>query len=203
MAFERLSRVASIPALLLVVAAWMASAVPSTAQSLIRDPDIEYGLRELAFPVLRAAGLNTNRVRILVVNDSTFNAFVIDYGAIYLNYGLILTVESPEMLQAVIAHEAAHIANGHLARRVENLRAAQRNAGLGTALALIAAAAGGGEAAAGIAAGTQGAALRSFLGHTRAENPRPTRAPPAISDGPVFHPAAWWRYIANSPVRNC
>ena len=104
-----------------------------------------------------------------MVNDSTFNAFVIDYNAIYLNYGLILTVDSPEMLQAVIAHEAAHIANGHLARRAENLRAAQRNAGLGTALALIAAAAGGGEAAAGIAAGTQASALRSFLGHTRAE----------------------------------
>ncbi len=169
MAFERLYRLASIPALLLVAVTWMTSAVQSGAQGLIRDPDIEYGLRELAFPVLRAAGLNTNRVRILVVNDSTFNAFVIDYNAIYVNYGLILTVESPEMLQAVIAHEAAHIANGHLARRVENLRAAQRNAGFGTALALIAAAAGGGEAAAGIAAGTQASALRSFLGHTRAE----------------------------------
>ncbi|WP_170382843.1 M48 family metalloprotease [Ruegeria atlantica] len=169
MAFERLSRVASIPALLLVAVTWFTSVVPATAQSLIRDPDIEYGLRELAFPVLRAAGLNTNRVRIFVVNNSTFNAFVIDYNAIYLNYGLILTVESPEMLQAVIAHEAAHIANGHLARRVENLRAANRNAGYGTALALIAALAGGGEAAAGIAAGTQSAALRSFLGHTRAE----------------------------------
>ncbi len=169
MAFERLSRVASIPALLLVAVTWFTSVVPATAQSLIRDPDIEFGLRELAFPVLRAAGLNTNRVRIFVVNDSTFNAFVVDYNAIYLNYGLILTVESPEMLQAVIAHEAAHIANGHLARRVENLRAANRNAGYGTALALIAALAGGGEAAAGIAAGTQSAALRSFLGHTRAE----------------------------------
>ncbi len=169
MAFERVSRLASIPALILAAVLWLTAAVQSHAQSLIRDPDIEYGLRELAFPVLRAAGLNTNRVRILVVNDSTFNAFVIDYNAIYLNYGLILGVDSPEMLQAVIAHEAAHIANGHLARRSENLRAANRNAGLGTALALIAAAAGGGEAAAGIAAGVQGSALRSFLGHTRAE----------------------------------
>ncbi|WP_170514804.1 M48 family metalloprotease [Ruegeria atlantica] len=169
MAFERLSRVASIPTLLLVAVTWMASLVPANAQGLIRDPDIEHGLRELAFPILRAAGLNTNRVKIFVVNDRTFNAFVIDYSAIYLNYGLILTVESPEMLQAVIAHEAAHIANGHLARRTQNLRTAQRKAGLGTALALIAAAAGGGEAAAGIAAGTQSAALRSFLGHTRAE----------------------------------
>ncbi|WP_170358820.1 M48 family metalloprotease [Ruegeria arenilitoris] len=169
MAFERGSRLASIPAILLAVALWMASTAQSHAQSLIRDPDIEHGLRELAFPILRAAGLNTNRVRVMVVKDGTFNAFVIDYNTIYLNHGLILTVDSPEMLQAVIAHEAAHIANGHLARRAENLRAAQRAAGFGTALALIAAAAGGGEAAAGIAAGTQGAAIRSFLGHTRAE----------------------------------
>ncbi len=169
MAFERVSRLASIPALLLMAVTWFTSAFQANAQSLIRDPDIEHGLRELAFPVLRAAGLNTNRVRIYVVNDSTFNAFVIDYNAIYVNYGLILSVESPEMLQAVIAHEAAHIANGHLARRAENLRAAQRNAGFGTALALLAALAGGGEAAAGIAAGTQSSALRSFLGHTRAE----------------------------------
>lgn len=169
MAFERVSGLASIPALFLVAVTWLASAVQANAQSLIRDPDIEHGLRELAFPVLRAAGLNTNRVRIYVVNDSTFNAFVIDYNAIYLNYGLILSSESPEMLQAVIAHEAAHIANGHLARRAENLRAAKRNAGFGTALALLAALAGGGEAAAGIAVGTQSSALRSFLGHTRAE----------------------------------
>ncbi|NOC44360.1 MULTISPECIES: M48 family metalloprotease [unclassified Ruegeria] len=169
MAFERVSLLTSIPALILSVGVWLAAAAQSHGQSLIRDPDIERGLRELAFPVLRAAGLNTNRVQILVVNDNTFNAFVIDYNAIYLNYGLILTVESPEMLQAVIAHEAAHIANGHLARRAENLKAARRNAGLGTALALLAAAAGGGEAAIGIAAGTQGAAIRSFLGHTRAE----------------------------------
>nr|WP_321252393.1 M48 family metalloprotease [uncultured Ruegeria sp.] len=169
MAFERVSRLASIPAMLLIAVTWITGAVPAKAQGLIRDPDIEHGLRELAFPVLRAAGLNTNRVRILVVHDKTFNAFVIDYNAIYVNYGLILTVDSPEMLQAVIAHEAAHIANGHLARRVENLRAAKRNASLGTALALIVAAAGGGEAAGGIAAGTSGSALRSFLGHTRAE----------------------------------
>ncbi len=169
MAFERLSRLASIPAVLLLAVTWSISAMQASAQSLIRDPDIEHGLQELAFPILRAAGLNTNRVRVLIVNDGTFNAFVIDYNTIYINYGLILSVDTPEMLQAVIAHEAAHIANGHLARRSENLRAAQRNAQLGTLLALAAAAAGGGEAAAGIAAGTQASALRSFLGHTRAE----------------------------------
>ncbi len=169
MAFERVSQLASIPALCLALAAWVVTAVQASAIGLIRDPDIEHGLRELAFPILRAAGLNTNRVRIMVVNDMTFNAFVIDYNTIYLNSGLILTVDSAEMLQAVIAHEAAHIANGHLARRTANLEAAQRKAMLGNAIAILAAAAGGGEAAAGIAAGTSSSAMRSFLAHTRAE----------------------------------
>ena len=162
-------RSASIPALVLAAIMWLATTVQCHAQNLIRDPGIEYGLQKLAFPVLRAAGLDTDRMRIMVVNNAGFNAFVIDYNTIYLHYGLILNVDSPEMLQAVIAHEAAHIANGHLARRTENLRAAQRNAGFGTAFALIVAAAGGGEAAAGIAASTSGSALRSLLGHTRTE----------------------------------
>ncbi|MGI9367365.1 MAG: M48 family metalloprotease, partial [Ruegeria sp.] len=135
MAFERVSRLASIPALCLALTAWAMTAVQACAIGLIRDPDIEHGLRELAFPILRSAGLNTNRVRIMVVSDMTFNAFVIDYNTIYLNSGLILTVDSAEMLQAVIAHEAAHIANGHLARRTANLEAAQRKAMLGNAIA--------------------------------------------------------------------
>ena len=169
MAFERVSRLASIPALILAAAAWLVTALPAAAVGLLRDPDIEHGLRELAFPILRAAGLNTNRVKVLVVNDSSFNAFVIDYNTIFINYGLILQVERADMLQAVIAHEAAHIANGHLARRAANFQSAQRFATLGTALAIVAAAAGAGEAAGGIAAGTSSSALRSFLSHTRAE----------------------------------
>ena len=148
---------------------WMATALPAQAITLLRDPDIEHGLTQLAFPVLRAAGLNPRRVRVLVVDDSAFNAFVVDYGTIFLNYGLIQKVDRADVLQAVIAHEAAHISNGHLARRMSNLEGARSAANLGTILAIIAAAAGAGDAAFGIAAGTQSSALRSFLAHTRAE----------------------------------
>ena len=169
MTFKPVFRSVSISTLVLAAFMWLAAATQCMAQNLIRDSGIEHGLHKLAFPVLRAAGLDTDRMRILVVNNAGFNAFVIDYNTIYLHYGLILNVDSPEMLQAVIAHEAAHIANGHLARRTENLRAAQRNAGYGTAFALIVAAAGGDKAAAGIAASTTGSALRSLLGHTRTE----------------------------------
>ena len=145
------------------------SAQPARAIGLLRDADIEYGLTRLAAPLLRAAGLNPSRVKILVVNESGFNAFVIDNRTIFLNYGLILEVKTPEMLQAVIAHEAAHIANGHLARRAANMRNANMQSGLAMVLGVLAAAAGSGEAATGLIAGGQAAAMRGFLSHSRAE----------------------------------
>ena len=145
-------------------------AAPARAITLLRDPDIEYALRELATPILRAAGLSANRVDILVIDDPNLNAFVVDSDSMFIHSGLILRMKTPAMLQSVIAHEAAHIANGHLMRRPINARNARTAAGLGAALAIAAgAAAGSGEFAAGAAAGLQGAAMRSFFSHTRAE----------------------------------
>lgn len=176
MSFDRFFRLASIPALALCALVQFAAAAQAASISLLRDPDIEHGLTRLAAPVLSAAGLNPKRVRILLVNESSFNAFVVDSRAIFIHYGLVLKAESPEMLQAVIAHEAAHITNGHIARRMQNLRSANSAAGLGMALAVLAAAAGAGEAAGGIAIGSQTAALRGFLSHTRAEESAADRA---------------------------
>lgn len=144
-------------------------ALAAEARGLLRDPDIEYALGQLAAPVLRAAGLNARRTKILVVNDNSLNAFVADTQTIFLHSGLIMKLSSPAALQAVIAHEAAHITNGHLTRRAGNFRAARSAAGLGYVLAAAAAASGAGEAAAGLAIGAQSSALRRFLSHTRAE----------------------------------
>lgn len=145
-------------------------AAPARAVVLLRDPDIEHALRQLGAPVLRAAGLNPDRVDVLVIDDASMNAFVIDADSIFIHSGLILRMDNPAMLQSVIAHEAAHIANGHLMRRPIHARNARTAAALGTALAAAAGvAAGSGEFAAGAAAGIQGAAMRSFFAHTRAE----------------------------------
>ena len=91
----------------------------SSAQSigLLRDPDIEYGLQELANSILLASGLKSRGIKVLIVNDLSLNAFVIDSDHILIHAGLILKLTSAEQLQSVIAHEAAHIANGHIARR--------------------------------------------------------------------------------------
>lgn len=147
-----------------LVLAW-----PAWAVTLLRDADMEYGLRQVATPILKAAGLSPARVKILVVDDSTLNAFVLSNDAIFIHSGLLSRMNNASMLQGVIAHEAAHIVNGHITRRMTNVGTARTAAALGLALATVAAAAGGSEAAAGIAAGTQSAALRNLFRHTRAE----------------------------------
>lgn len=157
-----------LPGLLLICAmAWVLPA-QAKAQGLIRDAEIERGLREIAAPVLNAAGLSPARVRVLLINDSSLNAFVADPNHIFIHTGLVLKMSRVEELQAVIAHEAAHIANGHLTRRMANLKAARRNAMLGLALSLAAGAASP-QAGAGLAVGTQETAKRLFFAHTRAE----------------------------------
>ncbi len=143
---------------------------PAAALGLLRDSDIERSLSQLARPVLQAAGLSPGQVRVLVVDDGSLNAFIVDNRHIFINYGLILKLDTPAQLQAVIAHEAAHISNGHITRRTTNMQSMSTAAGLGVALAAMAAAAGAdGSAAAGAAMGAASSAMRRFFSHTRAE----------------------------------
>lgn len=167
MAIHRASRPASIVAAALVcLMTWVQTA---SAVTLLRDADAEFALKQVATPILQAAGLSPNRVKILIVDDPSLNAFVVSQDAIFIHQGLLSRLTSAPQLQGIIAHEAAHIINGHLTRRLTNLRTARTAAGLGVALAVAAAAAGAGEAAGGVAVGVQGAALRRFFSHTRAE----------------------------------
>lgn len=156
---------ASIAAVLLVALL----ALPAQAAGLLRDADMEHALKQIGAPILRAAGLSPQRVKILVVDDSTLNAFVVSNDAIFIHYGLINKLGNAAMLQGIIAHEAAHISNGHIARRLGNLSNARTISGLGLALAAVAAASGSAAAAQGIAVGTATSAQRAFLSHTRAE----------------------------------
>ncbi|WGW05851.1 M48 family metalloprotease [Tropicibacter oceani] len=148
----------------------VAAPVRAAGISLLRDADIEYALGRIAAPVLTAAGLSPSQIRLILVDDSSLNAFVADTSHIFIHSGLLMKLESAAQLQAVIAHEAAHISNGHITRRLGNMRSARTAAGLGMILGAAAAAASNNpQAGLGIAIGTQSSALRLFLSHTRAE----------------------------------
>lgn len=144
--------------------------LPAQAITLLRDADIEHALSELARPILQIAGLRPNQVKILLVDDPSFNAFIIDRHHIFLHSGLILKCRSVDMLQSVIAHEVAHIANGHISHRLRNMQIRQNTARIGIALAVIAESTnpkkniGGG-----VALGIANSAQRIFHSHTQSQ----------------------------------
>lgn len=164
-----LHRACAFASIICVFVVQLLAASAANATQLLRDAGLEYGLKQIATPILKAAGLSPNRVKVLIVDDGSLNAFVVSTDAIFIHSGLIGKLTSASQLQSVIAHEAAHIANGHLTRRLTNLRAARNASSLGLALAAAAAAAGSNKAAVGLAIGVQSSAQRRFFQHTRSE----------------------------------
>jgi len=149
---------------------WLATAATAaSAQALIRDAEIESTLKRLAFPMFRAAGLNPNTVNIYIIQDPEPNAFVAGGSNLFLHTGLITRLETVDQLRAVIAHEVGHISGGHMVRRDEAMGGARGIAVIGAATAIAAVMAGSPGAGLAVAAGSQTAAQRAALAHSRAE----------------------------------
>lgn len=142
----------------------------AAAAALLRDPDIEYALNRLAAPIYAAAGLSAQRMKIVVVKDDRPNAFVADTSHVFIHSGLMLTLKNAAELQAVIAHEVAHITGGHITRRRINAKRSGTVSAVGILLsgALVAAGANS-DAAAGVAMGVASSAQRVLFAHTREE----------------------------------
>lgn len=156
--------------LLMLMAALLSLTLHARAAGIIRDSEIEYALRELARPLASAAGVSMGTLRIYLIDDRSLNAFVADQQTMFLHTGLLLRLTTAEQVQAVLAHEIAHIANGHISRRGIASDNARTAAGIGLLLAAAAgAASGNSEAAFGLAIGSQAVAQRAFFAHTRAE----------------------------------
>jgi predicted Zn-dependent protease len=146
------------------------AAAPAAGKSLIRDSEIENTIRAYATPIFSAAGLEPGDVRIHLIADNELNAFVAGGQRLFMNTGLLIAAKEPGEVIGVIAHEAGHIAGGHLARIQEELRNAQIKSILATVLGAVAGVAtGDGRAAGAIAAGGQGEALTSLLKYSRTQ----------------------------------
>src|SRR5262249_15141308 len=129
--------------------AFMAGSVQVRAQSdlpkgipLVRDAEIEQLLRDYTQPILRAAGLAQQNVHVVIINDRSFNAFVIDAKRIFVNSGALMESETPNQIIGVLAHETGHIAGGHLSKLRAELANAQTAMLVGMLLGIGAAVAG-------------------------------------------------------------
>ncbi|WP_372426592.1 M48 family metalloprotease [Salinarimonas chemoclinalis] len=146
--------------------------------SIVRDAEIERLLADYARPIFRAAGISADATRIVLINDTSFNAFVADGRRIFINIGALMQAETPNEIIGVIAHETGHIAGGHLARLRQEVANAQILSIVGMMLgagAMAGAVSGGsnvgnpGLGAAGIFSGSQEMVRRNLLSYQRSE----------------------------------
>jgi predicted Zn-dependent protease len=170
------------------VAATAGPAGPARAQApsgipLVRDAEIEQLLRDYSQPILRAAGLAQQNIHVAIINERSFNAFVMDGRHIFINSGALMESQTPNQIIGVLAHETGHIAGGHLSRLREQLANAQTQSIVAMLLGIGAMVAGGrsgnsgmGQAGAAAIAGPQEAIMRSLLSYQRAQEEQADRA---------------------------
>ena len=142
---------------------------------VIRDTEIEQLLRDYAQPILRAAALAKQNVRVVVLGERSFNAFVMDGRHIFINAGALFDAKTPNEINGVFAHETGHLAGGHLMKLREQLATAQTASIvamlLGVGAMVAGARAGGGAGDVGMAAimAPQSAIQRTLLAYVRTQ----------------------------------
>ena len=174
----------------MVAGAVAAAGGPAPAQEgqprglpLIRDTEIEQLLRDYTRPVLHAAGLAQQNIHVVIINDRSFNAFVMDAKRIFVNAGALMESQTPNQIIGVFAHETGHISGGHLSKLRSELANAQTAAilamllGVGAMVAASRSGAAGPGGNPGVAVlGTQGVIMRSLLAYQRQQEEQADRA---------------------------
>ena len=95
----------------------VATTGPAAAQGipLIRDTEIEQLLSDYASPIFRAAGFGSERIKVRIVQNENFNAFVLDGRNVFIHTGTLMQAKTPNEVIGVLAHETGHITGGHMA----------------------------------------------------------------------------------------
>ncbi len=154
---------------------------PAAGLPIIRDAEIEQLLRDYSQPILRVAGLGQRNIRVVIINERSFNAFVIDAKRIFINADALMEAETPNQIIGVLAHETGHIAGGHLNKLRMELANAQTAAiiamllGIGAVVASARSGNVGGSPAAAIL-GPQIVIQRSLLAYQRQQEEQADRA---------------------------
>jgi predicted Zn-dependent protease len=157
------------------------TAAPASAQSLIRDTEIEEILAKDAEPILKAAGVDPSNVEIVIVGSKELNAFA-GPRVVGFNTGLIIESDDPNELQGVIAHEVGHLAAGHSARSGDMQAAGMKPFLLTMGLGVLAAIAGAPEAAAGLAGSASYFGALGAMGYSREQESRADQAGAMLLD---------------------
>ncbi len=152
-----------------LLAAMMVWVQPAAAQSILRDAETEALFADMSRPLILAAGLSPNNVKVVLINDDSINAFVVGGQTVYVHSGLLKSADNANQVQGVIAHELGHIADGHVVLSDSGAKPAIGISILSMVLGIAAVAAGAGDAGAAILAAGQTAAQYKYLAFSRVQ----------------------------------
>lgn len=141
----------------------------SAGIALIVDAQTQDFLERLSYPIIEAAQLDPNHVKIYIVNDSSINAFVTKGQNIFINTGLIRKFKTPDALIGVIAHEVGHISAGHIPISSSEFKKIQQATILGYILGVAAFAVGSPELGQGILIGSTDIGQKFALKYNRTQ----------------------------------
>lgn len=167
-ALSRLTRLFMI-ALVLTLSVARPAVAADENLSVLRDAETELLFRDLSRPLIQAAGLDPNHVKVVLLNSTEINAFVATGQNVYLYSGLILQADDVNQIQGVVAHELGHVAGGHVIRLERGTSEATGITIATMILGALAIAAGAGDAGLGIMMAGQRAALGRFLAFSRTQ----------------------------------
>lgn len=157
-------------ALMLVVAAWQpAAAQDDSGPQILRDTETEALFHDMSVPLIRAAGLDPNSVKVVLLGDPEINAFVSQGQTVYLQSGLIDAADNINQVQGVVAHELGHVVAGDAIRSSEGEHQAVGITILTLLLGVAAVAAGAPDAGMGVMMAGQRAAIGELMAFTRVQ----------------------------------
>ncbi|ETO01616.1 putative Zn-dependent protease, partial [Reticulomyxa filosa] len=139
-------------------------------EQFFKNEELDEVIRKIAVPIFKAAKLDSNELKINVIQSKDINAFVTDNKNIFITSDLITFSNDPSVLMGVIAHECGHIASRHITERGANSEIAKTQMLatfiLGAAAGLLAK---NPEAALGVISGGAHAAQMKLLAHSRTQ----------------------------------
>ncbi|MBC7780155.1 MAG: M48 family metallopeptidase [Proteobacteria bacterium] len=130
------------------------------------DAELTAYLGNLGYRLLSSSPDSRISFEFFVMQDVAVNAFALPGGYIGVHTGLMATAQTESELAAVIAHEIAHVTQGHIARLVSGQQQAQVGSIVAMAIALLAARSNP-QLAQGAIVGAQAAFVQSQLNFTR------------------------------------
>ena len=138
-----------------------------SANSLIRDAEIENTLQMIARPIFRAADLDETDIKVLIINSNYVNAFIVDNNRVFFTTSLLTQLKSSGMFQAISAHEVAHITSGHILRTKLNMDSNEWQSNLGSIIGILIASTLSVDAGLAISLGTNIAAQNKYFSNSR------------------------------------